>query len=57
MSDLYIHELGDYLSDEFHGNDDGIVPDSAYEDGGQFPILVSNRKKRRNDDMGSGTTI
>ncbi|KAG7539141.1 hypothetical protein ISN44_As13g028150 [Arabidopsis suecica] len=55
MSDFYIDELGDYVSDEFHGNDDGIVPDSAYEDGGQFPILVSSRKKRRNEDMGSGT--
>lgn len=38
-----------------HGNDDGIVPDSAYEDGGQFPVLVSSRKKRTNGDMGSGT--
>lgn len=33
------------------------MPDSAYEDGGQFPVLVSSRKKRRNEDMGSGTNL
>ncbi|KAL1204074.1 Protein LNK1 [Cardamine amara subsp. amara] len=57
MSDLYIDEVDDNISYEFHGNDDGIVPDSVYEDRGQFPVLVSSRKKRRNEDMGSGTNL
>ncbi|CAH2043564.1 unnamed protein product [Thlaspi arvense] len=51
----YIFQLDHNISDEFHGNDDGIVPDSAYEDGGQFPVLVSRRNKQRHEDMGSGT--
>lgn len=52
---LLIFQLDDNISDEFNVNDDGIVPDSAYEDEGQFPVLISRRKKRRNEDMGSGT--
>ncbi|VVB17967.1 unnamed protein product [Arabis nemorensis] len=55
MLDLCIDELDNNISDEFYGNDDCIVPDSAYEDERQFPVLVSRRKKRRNEDMGSGT--
>ncbi|XP_019094084.1 PREDICTED: protein LNK1-like isoform X1 [Camelina sativa] len=57
MSGFYVDELDDdgYSPNELHGNDDGIVPDSVYGDGGQFSVLVSSRKKRRNEDMGSGT--
>ncbi|CAH8357497.1 unnamed protein product [Eruca vesicaria subsp. sativa] len=37
--------LDDNISGEFHGNDDGIVPNSAYEG--------SSRKKQRPEDRGS----
>ncbi|CAA7034856.1 unnamed protein product [Microthlaspi erraticum] len=55
MSGFCIDELDDNFPDEFHENDDGIVPDSTYEDDGQFSVLISSRKKRRHGDMGSGT--
>ncbi|KAG2327051.1 hypothetical protein Bca52824_009779 [Brassica carinata] len=45
MSGLCFDQLDDNISDEFHGNDDGIVPNSAYE--------TSSRKKQRHEDRGS----
>lgn len=48
-------QLDENIPDEFYENDDGIVPDSTYEDDGQFSVLISSRKKRGHGDMGSGT--
>ncbi|KAF2597881.1 hypothetical protein F2Q68_00012552 [Brassica cretica] len=57
MSGLCVDEHINFgnSSGEFYGDDDGIVPDSACEDGCQFPVLVGSRKKQRHEDMGSGT--
>lgn len=42
---LSVSQLDNNTSDEFYGNDDGIVPNSAYE--------ASSRKKQRHEDRGS----
>ncbi|CAF2087870.1 BnaA06g23320D [Brassica napus] len=48
MSGLCFDQLDNNISEEFHGNDDGIVPNSANE--------ASSRKKQRHEDKGSEKT-
>ncbi|XP_013628328.1 PREDICTED: uncharacterized protein LOC106334576 isoform X1 [Brassica oleracea var. oleracea] len=45
MSGLCFDQLDNNISEVFHGNDDGIVPNSANE--------ASSRKKQRHEDKGS----